>query len=262
LIGGPEGSVVQLEVERPSGRMAQMSLPRRSVAVRSVSDVQLIDPSSGVGYMKLDTFAASSAAELEQALWALQQQGMRSLVLDLRGDPGGLLTTAVEVADLFLPQGTIVSTRGRHASDNTSQAASRDQTWKVPLVVLVDENSASASEILAAAIQENGRGIVVGRRTYGKGTVQTLFPLQSVSAGLRLTTAKFYSPTGREMSGAGVEPDIPVSGAPSGLNDPRSDRALQTAVEVARRRMQPGYDLSQRNGAGGRRPGGGRGSDW
>jgi C-terminal processing protease CtpA/Prc len=108
----------------------------------------------------------------------------------------------------FVPSGTLVSTRGRDTADNTVEYASRQHAWKVPIVVLVDGNSASASEIFAAAIQENGRGLIVGERTYGKGTVQTHFPLQTVSANLRLTTAQFFSPTGRTMAGAGVEPDI------------------------------------------------------
>jgi carboxyl-terminal processing protease len=115
------------------------------------------------------------------------------------------------VSNRFVPSGKIVSTRGRYQSDNTEESATHDQTWKMPLVVLVDGDSASASEIFAAAIQENRRGVIVGRKTYGKGTVQTHFPLQSVSGTFWLTTAKFYSPTGREMAGAGVTPDIPVN---------------------------------------------------
>lgn len=234
LIAGPAGAAVRLSVAREGGPIARISLSRKNIALQSVTDVQLIDPAAGVGYMKLETFATNSAHEMEQALWTLQQQGMRSLILDLRGDPGGLLTTAVEVANLFLHEGTIVSTRGRTQSDNTTETASRPQTWKVPLVLLVDENSASASEILAAAIQENGRGTIVGRHTYGKGTVQTLFPLQSVSAGLRLTTAKFYSPSGREMAGVGVEPDVSVAATSAGSQgDPRSDRDLHAALQVA-----------------------------
>lgn len=238
LISGPEGSNVTLSVARDPGQVSQVALARRSIELHSVTDVQILDPSAGVGYMKLETFAASSARDMEQALWALHQQGMRSLILDLRGDPGGLLTASVEIANLFLPSGTIVSTRGRTEADNTTQTAGREQTWKVPLVVLVDENSASASEILAAAIQENGRGTIVGRHTYGKGTVQTLLQLQSVSAGLRLTTAKFYSPSGREMAGAGVEPDVPVAaGSASSQADLTSDRDLQAGLEVARGSM-------------------------
>ena len=233
-ITGREGSTVTLGLLR-NGRQSQVALPRRSVSVHSVTDVQMIDPSDRIGYMKLETFASNSKQEMEQALWTLHQQGMKSLILDLRGDPGGLLTAAVEIADLFLPDGTIVSTRGRNASDNTTETATAPETWRVPLVVLVDENSASASEIFAAAIQENGRGTIVGRHTYGKGTVQTLFPLQSASAGLRLTTAKFYSPTGREMAGAGVEPDVAVDEEGLATNrGPGMDGDIQAAIEVAR----------------------------
>jgi C-terminal processing protease CtpA/Prc len=141
-------------------------------------------------------------------LWGLYRDGMKSLVIDVRGNPGGLLTTAIQMSNKFVPSGTLVSTRGRDLADNTVEYASRQRAWKLPLVVLVDGNSASASEIFAAAVQENGRGLIVGERTYGKGTVQTHFPLQTVSANLRLTTAQFFSPSGRVMAGAGVEPDI------------------------------------------------------
>lgn len=195
----------------------------------SVVGTRMIDPNYGIGYLKLTTFTQTSAAEMRRAVLTLHQQGLRSLVLDLRGDPGGLLTAAIEVCNEFLPSGTIVSTRGRTREDNLTERANGEQAFKVPLVVLIDENSASASEIFAAAIQENGRGVVVGRRSYGKGTVQTLFPLKSVGAGLRLTTAKFYSPRGREMAGAGVEPDVAVNSS----SNSSGDRDLQTAVQVA-----------------------------
>ena len=149
---------------------------------------------------------------MDAALYKLNDQGMQSLILDLRGNPGGLLTTAIELSDRFLPSGTIVSTRGRTQADNSQETATYAHTWKVPLVVLVDHDSASAAEIFAAAIQENRRGVIVGETSYGKGTVQTLFPLESVSGALRLTTAKFYSPDGREMAGVGVTPDVKVTG--------------------------------------------------
>ena len=116
----------------------------------------------------------------------------------------------MDVADKFVPKGTIVSTRGRSKQEDYDYAARRLSTWQVPLVVLVDENSASASEIFAAAIQDHRRGTVVGRRSYGKGSVQGIFPLARAGAGLRLTTAKFYSPSGRPISNAGVTPDVVV----------------------------------------------------
>jgi carboxyl-terminal processing protease len=205
LITGPPGSRVTLGVRREE-RLADVPLVRRRVEVHSVSDVKMLE--QNVGYIKLDKFAQNSSEEFDRALWGLYRDGMKSLVIDVRGNPGGLLTTAVQMCNKFVPSGTLVSTRGRDQADNTVEYASRQRAWKVPLVVLVDGNSASASEIFAAAVQENGRGLIVGERTYGKGTVQTHFPLQTVSANLRLTTAQFFSPTGRVMAGAGVEPDI------------------------------------------------------
>ncbi|HUE13525.1 MAG TPA: S41 family peptidase [Planctomycetaceae bacterium] len=207
LITGPAGSQLTLGVRRDE-RFADVHLVRRRVEVHSVSEVKMLE--NNVGYIKLEKFAQNSSEECDKALWDLYRQGMKSLIVDVRGNPGGLLTTAIQLSNKFVPSGTIVATRGRDASDNTVEYAHRERTWKTPLVVLVDENSASASEIFAAAVQENGRGLVVGRRTYGKGTVQTHFPLQSVRGNLRLTTAQFFSPTGRTMAGAGVEPDVDV----------------------------------------------------
>jgi carboxyl-terminal processing protease len=205
LITGAPGSRVTLSVRRDE-RVAEVPLVRRRVEVHSVSDIRMLD--QNVGYIKLDKFAQNSSEECDRALWDLYRKGMKSLVIDVRGNPGGLLTTAIQMCNKFVPAGTLVSTRGRDTSDNMVEYADHQHAWKVPLVVLVDQNSASASEIFAAAIQENERGLIVGERTYGKGTVQTHFPLQTVSANLRLTTARFFSPTGRAMADAGVEPDV------------------------------------------------------
>jgi carboxyl-terminal processing protease len=237
LITGPEGSVAVLTVQR-NQMQASFNVPRRSIQVQTINDVQFVDQSAKIGYFKLDTFASASAREMEAALWQLHQQGMQGLVLDLRGDPGGLLTTAIETADMFLPSGTIVSTKGRNSQDNSLESAREEQTWKVPLVVLIDEHSASASEIFAAAIQENGRGVIVGRHSYGKGTVQTLFPLNTLNAGLRLTTARFYSPAGRPMAGEGVEPDVYVAQSTTDVGP--QDQDVRTAVEVLRSGVTPG----------------------
>lgn len=227
-ISGRAGTPVRLKLRRDN-LMADVTLVRRQIEVRSISEVRMLEASAHVGYIKLDQFAESSTKELDAALWKLHNAGMESLVLDLRGNPGGYLTTAIEISDRFLPSGTIVSTRGRNREDNSHESAMRPNTWKVPLVVLIDHDSASASEILAAAIQENGRGMIVGETSYGKGTVQTLLPLSSVTAGLRLTTAKFYSPDGRVMAGVGVAPDVKVR---TGTKD--DDAAmLQAALEAA-----------------------------
>lgn len=230
LISGQEGTRVKLNIER-GDMIGDVVLVRRRIEVRSVSDVRIEDSQSGVGYIKLDQFGETSAKELNDALWTLHNQGMQSLVLDLRGNPGGLLTTCVQIADMFLPEGVIVSTKGRTSSDNTQEVAQRANTWKVPLVVLIDGNSASASEILAAAIQDHGRGVVVGERSYGKGTVQTHFPLQTVAGSLKLTTAMFYAPSGRAMAGEGVTPDVKVSNRRTGDD---FDADLRKALDLAR----------------------------
>lgn len=229
LVSGPAGSQVTFDIQR-DGRKYRGSTVRRSIYISSVTGTKMIDPSAKVGYVRLKQFSDSSAEDLQEAMWSLHRQGMRSLILDLRGNPGGLLDESIDVSNLFLPCGSIVSTRGRNASDNTAESASFEKTWSTPLVVLVDGNSASASEIFAAAIQENGRGVVVGRQSYGKGTVQTHFPLQTVAGTLKLTTAKFYSPTGREMAGAGVTPDVLVtdSNGLGNLTDADVIKALET----------------------------------
>lgn len=227
LISGPAGTEVKIDLKRDA-LIGDVTLTRRSFKVNSVSEVRM--EANGVGYIKLDQFGETSAQEMDDALWKLHNEGMRSLVFDLRGNPGGLLTTAISLSDRFLPGGTIVSTKGRTDMDNSEEVAQYNNTWKIPLVVLVDHDSASASEIFAAAIQDHQRGVIVGEKSYGKGTVQTLFPMQSVPSALRLTTAKFYSPEGREMAGAGVTPDISVT---SQNRTADRDPALQAAIKAA-----------------------------
>jgi carboxyl-terminal processing protease len=176
---------------------------------------------------------------------------MKSLVMDLRGNPGGLLTSSVEVADKFLEQGSIVSTRGRSNNEDFNYTAHRAGTWRVPLVVLIDGDSASASEIFAGAIRDHRRGTVVGVRSYGKGSVQGIFPLTIGGTGVRLTTAKFYSPNGRPYSKVGVEPDVLVRSAekpitsltpvdnvePVAASDTKDDAILAAGLQVAREQL-------------------------
>ena len=140
---------------------------------------------------------------------------MRALIVDVRGNPGGLLNASVEVADKFLATGTIVSTRGRSAREDFDYQAHSVGTWRVPLIVLIDGDSASASEIFAGAIHDHRRGTVVGQRSYGKGSVQGIFPLSRYKSGIRLTTAKFYSPSGQPISHHGVTPNVVVPRAAS-----------------------------------------------
>ena len=213
LLTGVAGSYVQISAVTAGQPPRTLTVRREQVEVPSLEKVSIVDKSEGVAYIRVPAFQKTTSRDLEKALWDLHRQGMRSLILDLRGNPGGLLTAAVEVADKFLQQGSIVSTRGRSPQEDFNYQAHYGGTWRVPLVVLIDGDSASASEIFAGAIKDNARGIVVGERSYGKGSVQGIFPLGFAGAGVRLTTALFYSPNGVKISHVGVAPDQEVRNA-------------------------------------------------
>jgi carboxyl-terminal processing protease len=208
LLTGPEGSLVRVTTLSPGENGREISIRRAEVEVPSLDGVRIVEPESGVAYVRIPAFQKTTAEDLEAALWDLHRQGMRSLVIDLRGNPGGLLNASVDVADKFVASGPIVSTRGRSEQENFNYRAHRPGTWRVPLVVLIDGDSASASEIFAGAIQDSGRGKIVGSRSYGKGSVQGIFALGTSGAGARLTTARFFSPLGHPISNVGITPDI------------------------------------------------------
>lgn len=265
MLTGEEGTTVRVTLDnsqshmvaRPvdgqiSGQVAttaprEIPIKRAHVDVPSIEEPRIIDAEYGVAYARIPVFQKTTSRDLDTALWDLHRKGMRSLILDLRKNPGGLLTSSVELADKFVAQGNIVSTRGRSEGEDFDYRAHRAGTWRVPLVVLIDGDSASASEIFAAAIRDNRRGTIVGDRSFGKGSVQGIFPLGFGGAGIRLTTAKFYSPTGQPISKVGVSPDIVVRHAKS-VADGRqitayrgaeadADAALDRAVEAARHQM-------------------------
>ncbi len=248
LLRGPERSHVRLLVQREDGTTLDRVVARRRVEVPSVENVRLLEPATGVSYLKISSFQKTTAPELDEALWSLHQQGMQSLIIDLRGNPGGWLDAAVAVADRFIADGAIVSTRGKNGIENQNYSATRSGTWQVPLVLLIDDESASASEILAGAIRDNGRGVLVGQTTYGKGSVQGLFHTKSLASGIRLTVSKFYSPSGRAISQQGVQPNVPVweddsrtaakpvDGVDPAVAGNETDKALDVALDLARSR--------------------------
>jgi carboxyl-terminal processing protease len=188
---------------------------RQRVQIRSITRTMLLDPEQGIGYIRMEGFQDNTAAELDEALRSLERQGMRALIWDLRGNPGGLLETAAEVIDRFIDRGVLVSTRGRSPEQNQVFNAHGGPARSYPLALVVDENSASASEIVAGAIKDHRRGTIVGRTTYGKWSVQTIIHLPG-ETGLKLTTAKFYSPDNRNYSDTGLAPDVAVP-EPTGL---------------------------------------------
>lgn len=210
LLRGPENTFVSISVESVDGLQNDHRIARRRVEVPCVENAHICDPINGVGYLRLTNFQKTTPRDVERAIWDLQQQGMRSLVMDLRGNPGGLLSAAVDIADRFLSQGRIVTTRGRNSRENFDYVAHRTKTLSFPLAVLIDGDSASASEIFAGAMSDSDRGVIVGQRSYGKGSVQGIFRMQAAKFGLCLTTAKFYSPSGTAISQRGVFPDLVV----------------------------------------------------
>lgn len=248
MLKGEEGTSVDLVLANPQGLQRTQRVLRQVVEVPSVDKLRIEDQKFGIAYLRLASFQKTTSRDVEAALWQLHREGMRSLILDLRGNPGGLLTASVEVADKFITEGTIVSTRGRGTGEDFDYKAHLVGTWRVPLIVLIDGNSASASEIFAAAIRDAERGTLVGQRSFGKGSVQGIFPLAVGHAGLRLTTAKFYSPHGNAISGQGVQPHVAVPVNTSvtvakpvvenGASLPAStDEVLEAALQLARRQL-------------------------
>ena len=218
---GKAGTTVVLTVIREGApEPLKLGIVRETIRVQSVRS-KLLEP--GYGYIRIAAFQADTASEFARKLVALQKQagkpGLRGLVLDLRSNPGGLLVSAVQIADDLLQKGGIVSTRGRLGiSDTEFNATPGDKLKGAPLVVLVDAGSASASEVLAGALRDNGRARVVGSRTFGKGSVQTLLPLDNGDS-IKLTTARYYTPSGKSIQALGIVPDVvlhPAEGAENG----------------------------------------------
>jgi carboxyl-terminal processing protease len=220
LLRGKPGSKVTLTVVH-EGRAKREKIPvtRDIIHVKSIRAAKLVDAEAKIGYIRMTNFQKTTDEELDEAVKKLLDQGMKALVLDLRRNPGGLLETAVNVCDRFLESGPIVSTRGRVRESQRVFEAKKEGTYpNFPLAVLVSNYSASASEIVAGAVQDTHRGILVGERTFGKGSVQSILPLDG-GAKLRLTTAKYYTPSGRcihrevdakEDDPWGIQPDITV----------------------------------------------------
>jgi len=211
---GLKGTKINLTVRREGANdLLDFSLVRDIIRVQSVRS-RTLEP--GYGYVRLAQFQDRSDRDLQRALEKLvaEKGGIKGLVLDLRNNPGGLLTQAVRVTDLFLDSGMIVYTEGRIEAQKQKYFAQKQGTWAdFPIVVLVNGGSASASEIVAGALQDHKRAVVLGLKTFGKGSVQTILPLDDNSA-LRLTTARYFTPLGRSIQATGIVPDIVVESVP------------------------------------------------
>lgn len=206
-IKGEPGTAVRLRVTRGEQAL-DFTLTREEIKVPSVESRMI---KGQVGLIEIVTFSTGTGSDTKKAVEALTRKGAQGFILDLRGNPGGQVDEAVEVASVFLEGGTVVSFKRRGMPD-VGYDATGDFNTQLPLALLVDQGSASSAEIVAAAMQDRGRGIIVGTRTYGKGSVQTVFPLSDGSA-VKLTTASYYSPSGRAIGVDGITPDVEVAGA-------------------------------------------------
>ena len=233
-IRGKEGEAITITVARMDEEPKEYTLVRREVS-REVVSYEIID---GVPYIRISQFNEKAAPGLEGAVAEIRRQlggNIPGVVLDLRTNPGGLLDQSVKVSSVFLDGGEVVSTRGRDATDTERyNAQSGELLSGIPVVVLIDEASASASEIVAGAIQDRGRGIVIGQTSFGKGSVQTLIPLRGGRDGaLRLTTERYYTPSGRSIQGTGIDPDLFVAAAPDDGEESRRVRESDLPNSIA-----------------------------
>jgi carboxyl-terminal processing protease len=247
---GPKGSKVNLTIQRDgTPDPLQFTLVRDTIKIESVKSKVL----DNIGYVRLTQFQESTGRDLSKVLKQFKDQKLQSTILDLRNNPGGLLTASVEVSEQFLPGGKlVVYTKGRESKKDEWIAKGKDQMDDSPMIILINEGSASASEIVAGALQDYGRAVIVGTTSFGKGSVQTILPLGDGS-GLRLTTAKYYTPKGRSIQSTGITPDIVVKAQPptviakagetkSGEKEGESKQAKPTVV--------PGKDQPAQNGKG------------
>ena len=223
-IRGKEGSKVTLTIQRTGQEVEEYSLTRATIVLKSVSGKIL---ENGIGYIRLSMFSETTGNDFTQKMSELTEQGMTSLILDLRNNPGGLIGESVKVARLLVPQGPIVSVIGKDGERETSQ--SYLEKTPLPLVVLINGGSASASEIVAGAIQDTSAGKLIGVKTFGKGSVQRIIPLDKDSA-VKITIAEYHTPKDRSIHGKGIEPDIVVEMPKD--KDAKSDPQLDKAIEV------------------------------
>lgn len=232
LIRGEEGTTVHLEVYRPStGEYLSFDVERANVTLPSVDSSMLTDE---IGYIRIESFETDTATQFETALAELEELGMKSLVVDLRYNGGGLVDSVVQILDDILPEGLLVYTEDKYGN-RYEYKSSGDTHFDYPMAVLINEDSASASEIFAGAIKDYGYGTLIGTTTFGKGIVQTIFKLSDGDA-VKLTTAKYFTPNGNYIHGVGIEPDIELKYEylnPDGeVYEMQYDNQIQKAIEV------------------------------
>lgn len=226
-----------------------ITIERAEVHIKSTRGVRIVDKESKIGYIAVTSFQDNTITDLDLSVEELEKLGMESLILDLRFNPGGLLNIAVDMADRFIKKGMIVSTKGRHKSQQHEYKAHRSGTYKnFPLIILVNNGSASASEIVAGAVKDHKRGLLLGTKTFGKGSVQSLIPIENKNSALKLTTAKYYTPAGTLIDEIGIEPDIKVELTNKEVRDLHKYLARVNATDIrAKDKKEPIEDSKDKN---------------
>jgi carboxyl-terminal processing protease len=224
LIRGEAGTTVKLQLSRPDKGVFELTITRAQIELPTVTYKVKQEGNLSVGYIKLDEFSSHAAEQMKEAIEDLQKQKVSSFVLDLRGNPGGLLFASVDIARMWMKTGEIVHMTDRKGGDRV-YSANNTAITDLPLVVIVDENSASASEILTGALKDNRRATIVGTRTFGKGLVQSVHSL-SDGSGLAVTIARYYPPSGIDINRKGIDPDISQSLTEEEINALNNDPSL------------------------------------
>ncbi len=232
LLRGPAGKPVTLQIRRKNvNKLIPVKIVREIIKIKTVRSEMLND---GIAYIKLNHFNLKSDGEVRAALENAKKKKARGVIMDLRNNPGGLLDVCVDVTSQFISEGVVVGMKGRFEKANETLYAKAGRANKLPLVVLVNEGSASASEIFAGAVKDHKRGTIVGSKTFGKGSVQTLFNLPDES-GVYITIARYHTPSGFVLDKKGLQPDISIKGEPK--KNKKEDKQLQKAIGVLKQKI-------------------------
>ena len=226
-IRGEAGTDVVLSIRHSDGREQEYTITRDVIHVKTAAG-RMFD-NSDIGYIRIASFGESTAKEFETDDNRLRDEGMKGMIIDMRANPGGYVKTCVDIANLIVPAGPVVSVVQRDGTREEHTSGLSEPT--VPIVVLIDGNSASASEILAGALQDTGAATLVGTTSYGKGSVQVVLPMPDRTEAVKLTIARYYTPNGRSINGVGIEPDVFVEQPPEAHRDMQLEKALDVIKE-------------------------------
>ena len=233
LLRGPAGKPVTLQIRRKNiNKLIPVKMVREIIKIKTVRS-EMLD--GGIAYIKLNHFNLKSDGEVRAALENAKKKNAKGVIMDLRNNPGGLLDVCVDVTSQFIPKGVVVGMRGRFEKANETLYAKEGRANKLPLVVLINEGSASAAEIFAGAVKDHKRGTVVGAKTFGKGSVQTLFNLPDGS-GIYVTIARYNTPSGFVLDHKGLQPDVAVAGEPK--KNKKEDKQLQKAIGIMKQKLK------------------------